>query len=50
VEEATTTIVLHTDQAVRVDSYGHLFVGRGPAEAPARVSPEANIIAGRRIP
>jgi N-methylhydantoinase A len=28
VEEATTTIVMHSDQAARVDAYGHLFVGR----------------------
>jgi N-methylhydantoinase A len=26
VEEATTTIVAHSDQAVRVDGYGHLFI------------------------
>jgi N-methylhydantoinase A len=26
VEEATTTIVVHSDQAVRVDGYGHLFI------------------------
>jgi N-methylhydantoinase A len=28
VEEATTTIVLHSDQAARVDGYGHLVIGR----------------------
>jgi N-methylhydantoinase A len=30
VEEATTTIVAHSDQAVRVDRYGHLLVRRVP--------------------
>jgi N-methylhydantoinase A len=29
VEEATTTLVFHSDQSARVDEYGHLFVGRG---------------------
>jgi N-methylhydantoinase A len=28
VEEATTTIVVHSDQAARVDGYGHLLIGR----------------------
>jgi N-methylhydantoinase A len=27
VEEATTTLVLHSDQSARVDQYGHLFLG-----------------------
>jgi N-methylhydantoinase A len=29
VEEPTTTLVFHSDQAARVDSYGHLFIGHG---------------------
>ncbi|MGH8911219.1 MAG: hydantoinase/oxoprolinase family protein [Acidimicrobiia bacterium] len=28
VEEATTTLVFHSDQSARLDRYGHLFIGR----------------------
>lgn len=28
IEEATTTLVFHSDQSARVDRYGHLFLGR----------------------
>jgi N-methylhydantoinase A len=29
VEEETTTLVFHSDQTARVDTYGHLFIGDG---------------------